>query len=212
MSTVEGMSTVFAAVYYVTVKSSRSTAHRVVFRHTMLLSGSIEADCRWSGRRTRTQSRASLRSPMRWAAVKCLSTAAQRSRRGSGRSCQTFVFVSFSSLRASCQMYAEPGASAGAGVGASGRSWNMVDLMHDDFSSWIRTLRRRHARGEYAALPPIDLGNGSEILPADVMIRILLTDLDELPDRPRRDRRSDPVVAHRLAVFRNLCRLRDLLQ
>jgi hypothetical protein len=83
--------------------------------------------------------------------------------------------------------------------------------IRDDLDAWIGILRDRLARGELATLDPIDIGYGTTILPARIMIAIMLTDLDEL-DEPATDWDAD---GHRLerrrALLEEFRRLRALI-
>src|SRR4051812_3415949 len=58
----------------------------------------------------------------------------------------------------------------------------------DDFRRWLAWLRERVACGNLAGVGPIHLHDGSQILPADMLIRVMLADLDHLdglsPDCP----------------------------
>ena len=47
--------------------------------------------------------------------------------------------------------------------------------------AWIYALRYRLARGELAGLGPIDL-DGTGHLPGEIVVRIMLSDLDDLDD------------------------------
>ena len=47
--------------------------------------------------------------------------------------------------------------------------------------TWIEDLRDRLARGELAGLAPLDL-NGLGYLPGELVVRITLSDLDDLDD------------------------------
>lgn len=58
-------------------------------------------------------------------------------------------------------------------------------MMHDvssvcALSGWIAGLRIRLDRGDFAAHPPVDIGYGTGALSADLVIRIMLADLDDL--------------------------------
>ena len=59
----------------------------------------------------------------------------------------------------------------------------MRDLSPDDeLAAWIAELRARLDRGELATLGPVDVGHGTQILPAQDTVRIMLADLDDLED------------------------------
>jgi hypothetical protein len=59
----------------------------------------------------------------------------------------------------------------------------MRDLLRDDeLAAWIVALRARLDRGDLATLGPVDVGHGTDILPAQDTVRIMLADLDDLDD------------------------------
>ena len=49
------------------------------------------------------------------------------------------------------------------------------------FEAWIDVLRFRLARGELAGLGPIELDDAGH-LPGEIVVRIMLSDLDDLND------------------------------
>ena len=51
-----------------------------------------------------------------------------------------------------------------------------------DLDSWIRALRERVERGEFASHPPVDVGYGTGTQPAERTIHIMLADLDSFDD------------------------------
>jgi len=52
------------------------------------------------------------------------------------------------------------------------------DLTNEEFTGWIADLRARLDRGDLATLGPVDVGHGTDLLPAQDTIRIMLADLD----------------------------------
>ena len=77
----------------------------------------------------------------------------------------------------------------------------MRDLRPDvELAAWIADLRARLDRGELATLGPVDVGHGTDALPAQDTIRILLADLDDLEDMTP-DEANDPVNAARRDVL-----------
>jgi hypothetical protein len=78
---------------------------------------------------------------------------------------------------------------------------------------WIRDLRGRVARGDLITLPPVDLGYGTGNMPADLTIRIMLADLDDLddPEGSSRDGHGADHEARRRALLDDFMRLRELL-
>lgn len=73
--------------------------------------------------------------------------------------------------------------------------------------AWVDDLRRRLERGELAGHPPIDVGAGTGNIPAELIIKIMLADLDSYGDLTPAEA-DDPVYAARqdslLADFRAL--------
>src|SRR3954452_16735901 len=49
-------------------------------------------------------------------------------------------------------------------------------------SNWIDTLRRRLERGDLAGHPPVDIGDGTGDIPAELTIKIMLAALDSYDD------------------------------
>ena len=76
--------------------------------------------------------------------------------------------------------------------------------------AWIRGLRARLRRGDLADLGPIDLGYGTDVLPAERLVRIMLVDLDDLEAQIRAGERTilSPRWQGLIGDFR---RLRDLI-
>jgi hypothetical protein len=67
----------------------------------------------------------------------------------------------------------------------------------DALMAWIAELRARLDRGDLAQLPPVDIGHGTDILPAEHTVRIMLADLDDFDDMDPNET-ADPVnVARR---------------
>jgi hypothetical protein len=57
------------------------------------------------------------------------------------------------------------------------------DLPPDDkLAAWIADLRARLHRGDLATLDPVDVGHGTDVLPAQDTIRIMLADLDDFDE------------------------------
>jgi hypothetical protein len=81
--------------------------------------------------------------------------------------------------------------------------------MHDDILVWIAELRARLARGELTGLKPLDIGYGISHLSGERTVQIMLSDLDDLDELARRERRnghppSDDDVAGRRDRWRYL--------
>jgi hypothetical protein len=77
----------------------------------------------------------------------------------------------------------------------------MRDLRPDDeLTAWIAELRDRLDRGDLATLGPVDVGHGTDALPAQDTIRIMLADLDDFEDMTP-DEANDPVNAARRDVL-----------
>jgi hypothetical protein len=88
----------------------------------------------------------------------------------------------------------------------------MRDLLpNNELAAWIADLRARLDRGDLATLGPVDIGHGTQILPAQDTVRILLADLDEL-DEVTPDAACDPVnVARRDVLLTSFRILRTLI-
>ena len=88
----------------------------------------------------------------------------------------------------------------------------MRDLPPDDeLAAWIADLRARLDRGELATLGPVDVGHGTDVLPAQDTIRIMLADLDGF-DEMTPDETNDPVnVARRDVLLTTFRILRTLI-
>jgi hypothetical protein len=88
----------------------------------------------------------------------------------------------------------------------------MRDLPPDDeLAAWIADLRARLDRGELATLGPVDVGHGTQILPAQDTVRIMLADLDGFDEMPP-DEADDPVnVARRDILLTSFRILRTLI-
>ena len=88
----------------------------------------------------------------------------------------------------------------------------MRDLPPDDeLAAWIADLRARLDRGDLATLDPVDIGHGTQVLPAQDTIRIMLADLDGFDEMPP-DEANDPVnVARRDILFTSFRILRTLI-
>jgi hypothetical protein len=86
------------------------------------------------------------------------------------------------------------------------------DLRPDDeLAAWIADLRARLDRGELATLGPVDVGHGTDALPAQDTVRIMLADLDDLEDMTP-DEADDPVnVARRDVLLTSFRILRTLI-
>jgi len=88
----------------------------------------------------------------------------------------------------------------------------MRDLSpNDELAAWIADLRARLDRGELATLGPVDVGHGTQILPAQDTVRIMLADLDGFDEMPP-DEADDPVnVARRDILLTSFRILRTLI-
>ena len=62
--------------------------------------------------------------------------------------------------------------------------------MHDDILAWIAELRARLVRGELNGLERFDAGYGTPYLPGERTVRIMLSDLDDLDELSRPERRN----------------------
>lgn len=83
--------------------------------------------------------------------------------------------------------------------------------LNDDLTDWIAGLKNRLNRGDLAAHPPIDVGYGTERLPAEQTVRIMLADLDGFDDLPH-DVGNDPSnSSRRCGLLDDFRRLRDLI-
>jgi hypothetical protein len=71
----------------------------------------------------------------------------------------------------------------------------------DAFMAWIAELRARLNRGDLAQLPPVDIGHGTDILPTEHTVRIMLADQDHFDDMDPNET-ADPVTAARRARLR----------
>ena len=88
----------------------------------------------------------------------------------------------------------------------------MRDLRSDDeLAAWIADLRTRLDRAELATLGPVDVGHGTDAVPAQDTIRIMLADLDDFEDMTP-DEANDPVnVARRDVLLTSFRILRTLI-
>ena len=81
----------------------------------------------------------------------------------------------------------------------------------DELAAWIGDLRARLDRGDLAQLGPVDVGHGTDILPAQDTVRIMLADLDDFEDMTP-DEATDPVnVARRDVLLTSFRILRTLI-
>ncbi|HZO26538.1 MAG TPA: hypothetical protein VFH48_11190 [Chloroflexota bacterium] len=72
-------------------------------------------------------------------------------------------------------------------------------------------MRARFDRGELATLGPVDVGHGTDALPAQDAVRIMLADLDDFEDMTP-DEANDPVnVARRDVLLTSFRILRTLI-
>ena len=55
-------------------------------------------------------------------------------------------------------------------------------MPHDDILAWIGTLESRVEHSELARRDRIDIGYGMDLLPLKLIVRIMLTDLEDLDD------------------------------
>ena len=70
----------------------------------------------------------------------------------------------------------------------------------DELAAWIADLRVRLDRGDLATLGPVDVGHGTDVLPAQDTVRIMLADLDGFDEMPP-DEADDPVIVARRDVL-----------
>jgi hypothetical protein len=89
-------------------------------------------------------------------------------------------------------------------AGSSARRTSPLD-------AWIDALRDRLAHGDLTGLGPIDL-NGTGHLPGEIVIRIMLSDLDDLDD-PAGSWGHDAAwrAERRWHLLRDFRRLREIL-
>jgi hypothetical protein len=82
----------------------------------------------------------------------------------------------------------------------------------DELGRWIRDLRLRLARGDLAGLGSFDLGDGTDTLPAERTVRIMLADLDDL-NQPSGSWGGDALwrEERRRLLCRDFRRLRELI-
>jgi hypothetical protein len=84
-------------------------------------------------------------------------------------------------------------------------------LTKQEITGWIADLCARLDRGDLATLGPVDVGHGTDVLPAQDTIRIMLADLDGFEDMTP-DEADDPVnVARRDGLLTNFRILRTLI-
>ena len=81
----------------------------------------------------------------------------------------------------------------------------------DGLDHWIAELRRRLAAGDLAALGPLDLDDGTDELPGETVVRVLLADLDHLDRLPPGTLGCDERRARRAELLRDFRRLRELI-
>jgi hypothetical protein len=70
----------------------------------------------------------------------------------------------------------------------------------DELAAWIADVRARLDRGDLATLGPVDVGHGTDVLPAQDTVRIMLSDLDGF-DEMTPDEANDPVNVARRDVL-----------
>ena len=81
----------------------------------------------------------------------------------------------------------------------------------DLLDRWIRALRERLERGEFTGRAPIDLGEGTEVLPAYLTIRLMLDELNHLGERVIHADASPDHVMRRRRRIDDFRRLRALI-
>ena len=88
----------------------------------------------------------------------------------------------------------------------------MRDIPADDeLAVWITALRVRLDRGDLATLGPVDVGHGTDVLPTQDTVRIMLADLGSF-DEMTSDEANDPVnVARRDVLLTSFRILRALI-
>ena len=79
-------------------------------------------------------------------------------------------------------------------------------LTNQEIAAWIPDLRARLDRGDLATLGPVDVGHGTDVLPAQDTIRIMLADLDGF-DEMTPDETNDPFNVARRDVLLTNCRI-----
>ncbi len=84
-------------------------------------------------------------------------------------------------------------------------------MIDDSFDHWNDGLRHRLATGDLAALGPIDLDDGTDELPGETVVRVLLADLDHLDRLPNEVRDSIDVPTRRSDLLGDFRQLRALL-
>jgi len=82
---------------------------------------------------------------------------------------------------------------------------------NDDLDAWIAELRARLDRGDLAALGPVDVGDGTDILPAEHTVRLMLADLDSFDELSPAERMDPCHVTRRQQVLDEFRRLHDLI-
>ena len=81
----------------------------------------------------------------------------------------------------------------------------------NDLDSWIAELRARLDRGDLATVAPVDIGQGTHVMPAEHLIRVMLADLDSYADMTAAEA-NDPVnVARRVGLIGDFRLLRILI-
>jgi hypothetical protein len=84
-------------------------------------------------------------------------------------------------------------------------------MLDEEISAWIAALRHRLAAGELAALGPIDVGDDTDNLPGEVVVRIMLADLNDLDSLAPGGHDQAVAITRRRALSEDLQRLRELI-
>jgi len=66
----------------------------------------------------------------------------------------------------------------------------------DDLMTWIAELRDHLARRGLATLAPVDVGHGTDAMPVEHTVRVMLADLDSFEDMTP-DEADDPINVKR---------------
>ena len=81
----------------------------------------------------------------------------------------------------------------------------------DDLDSWIAELRARLDRGDLATVAPVDIGQGTHVMPAAHLVRIMLADLDSYDDMTTAEVDAPVNVARRVGLIGDFRLLRILI-
>jgi hypothetical protein len=81
----------------------------------------------------------------------------------------------------------------------------------NDLKPWIESVKQRLARGELTHLGPMPVGNDLPNLPGELFVRIMVADYEHYDDLSPERRRAAETIAQRVALIKELCRLRETI-